>query len=239
MSSRSGIRPHVEQAPKGVDHDDRGRRHNHVGRRVYHGDQRRAGRGLGEGGERLHYWVFGGPGATPKRQEASPPARTRSSSTRPSEGQAPSSAAETPMRQPRRGAATTRSACRSSWSPIARKTRSRGRFTFVNGLGEAIAQARAAAGDKDVSVMGGADVVRQALRDGHVEELGISIAPVVLGGGKRLFEGFDQSLSLEQERVRQSPARHPHHLSSETVTGCPHQPVSAGSRAARRARGRR
>jgi dihydrofolate reductase len=53
--------------------------------------------------------------------------------------------------------------------------------------------------------MGGADVIRQALRAGHIEELTISIAPVVLGGGKRLFEGFDQSLSLEQERVRQSP----------------------------------
>jgi dihydrofolate reductase len=53
--------------------------------------------------------------------------------------------------------------------------------------------------------MGGADVIRQALRAGHIEELTISIAPVVLGGGKRLFEGFDRSLTLEQKRVRQSP----------------------------------
>jgi dihydrofolate reductase len=43
------------------------------------------------------------------------------------------------------------------------------------------------------------------LRAGHIEELTISVAPVVLGGGKRLFEGFDRSLTLEQERVRQSP----------------------------------
>ena len=78
-------------------------------------------------------------------------------------------------------------------------------FTFVNGLDEALAQARQAAGDKDVSIMGGADVIRQALRAGHIEELTISIAPVVLGGGKRLFEGFDLSLDLERERVRQSP----------------------------------
>src|SRR5213079_2859706 len=78
-------------------------------------------------------------------------------------------------------------------------------FTFVNGLGEAIARAREAAGDKDVSIMGGADVIRQALRAGYVEELSISIAPVVLGRGKRLFDGFDETLSLEHLRLLQSP----------------------------------
>ena len=54
---------------------------------------------------------------------------------------------------------------------------------------EAVEQARAAAGDKDVHVMGGADVIRQALDAGLVDELTIIVAPVVLGGGKRLFEG--------------------------------------------------
>ena len=52
--------------------------------------------------------------------------------------------------------------------------------------------------------MGGADVIRQALADGHVDELTIILAPVVLGGGKRLLEGFTQSLDLEHLRVRQS-----------------------------------
>jgi dihydrofolate reductase len=78
-------------------------------------------------------------------------------------------------------------------------------FTFVNGLDEALAQAKEAAGDKEVSIMGGADTIRQALRSGYVEELSISIAPVVLGAGKRLFEGFDQPLTLEPIRVLQSP----------------------------------
>jgi dihydrofolate reductase len=55
-------------------------------------------------------------------------------------------------------------------------------FEFVDGLDEAIARAREAAGDLDVFVMGGADVIRQALRAGYVEELTITIAPVVLGG---------------------------------------------------------
>ena len=75
----------------------------------------------------------------------------------------------------------------------------------MNGLDEAIARARQAAGDQDVFVMGGADVIRQALRAGHVEELSVSIAPVVLGGGKRLFEEFDESVTLEHERLLQSP----------------------------------
>jgi dihydrofolate reductase len=75
----------------------------------------------------------------------------------------------------------------------------------VDGLDEAIGQAREAAGDKDVLIMGGADIIRQALRAGHVEELAISIAPVVLGAGKRLFDDFDQPLTLEHLNLLQSP----------------------------------
>jgi dihydrofolate reductase len=78
-------------------------------------------------------------------------------------------------------------------------------FTFVNGLDEAMRLAREAAGDRDVFVMGGAGVIRQALRAGYIEELSLSIAPVVLGGEKRLFDGFDDTASLEHRRVLQSP----------------------------------
>ena len=53
--------------------------------------------------------------------------------------------------------------------------------------------------------MGGADVIRQALDAGLVDQLSIIIAPVVLGGGKGLFDGFSQSLELEHIGVRQSP----------------------------------
>ncbi len=62
-----------------------------------------------------------------------------------------------------------------------------------------------AAGDKDVNVMGGADLIRQALATGVVDELTIIIAPVVLGAGKRLFDGFTRALDLEHLGVRQSP----------------------------------
>ena len=79
-----------------------------------------------------------------------------------------------------------------------------GAFTFVAGVEEAVERAVDAAGDKDVSIMGGADVIRQALEAGLVDELTIIVAPVVLGAGKRLFDGFTESLELEHLGVRQS-----------------------------------
>jgi dihydrofolate reductase len=74
-----------------------------------------------------------------------------------------------------------------SCSPTAPRTsppRRQG-FTFVSGLEDALAQARAAAGSGDVSVGGGAEVIREALAAGQVDELVISTAPVILGAGKR------------------------------------------------------
>jgi dihydrofolate reductase len=79
-----------------------------------------------------------------------------------------------------------------------------GASTFVSGLDAALEQARAAAADKEVGIMGGADTIRQALAGGHLDELVLTIAPVVLGGGKPLFEGFDQSIDLQQVEARQS-----------------------------------
>jgi dihydrofolate reductase len=76
---------------------------------------------------------------------------------------------------------------------------------FVDGVEAAVERAREAAGEKDVNVMGGADTIRQALEAGLVDELTIIVAPVILGGGKRLFEGFSKSLELEHIGLRQSP----------------------------------
>lgn len=71
-------------------------------------------------------------------------------------------------------------------------------------MNEAVERATEAAGGKDVHVMGGADVIRQALAAGLIDELTMIIAPVILGGGKRLFEGFSSSSDLEHLGVRQS-----------------------------------
>jgi dihydrofolate reductase len=54
---------------------------------------------------------------------------------------------------------------------------------------QVIDRAVATAGRKDVHVMGGADVIRQALEAGLLDQLTIILAPVVLGGGKRLLDG--------------------------------------------------
>ena len=72
--------------------------------------------------------------------------------------------------------------------------------------------ARQEAGDRDVSLGGGADVIRQGLASGRVDELVVSTAPVILGGGKRLFDGFEHDLDLEVVRVVGSPyATHVHY----------------------------
>ena len=55
-----------------------------------------------------------------------------------------------------------------------------------------------------MAVGGGADVIRQALAGGYVDVLAISTAPVILGGGKRLFEGFEQDIDLEKVSVHSS-----------------------------------
>jgi dihydrofolate reductase len=60
--------------------------------------------------------------------------------------------------------------------------------------------------------MGGADVIRQALAAGLVDELTIIIAPMVLGGGKRLFDGFSRSLDPRAPRRARVPLRDLHRL---------------------------
>jgi dihydrofolate reductase len=77
-------------------------------------------------------------------------------------------------------------------------------FTFVGTITDAAERARAAAGEKDVHVMGGADIIRQFLEAGLVDELTLIIAPLILGDGKRLFDGFTRSMELEQLSARQS-----------------------------------
>jgi dihydrofolate reductase len=162
-------------------------------------------KGLGEGGERLHYWVFGGPWTYDQEPRGEPTG----------EDAAWLEEAVTRLGAVVGGRATYESSRhwggKNPWGlPFFIVTHrpdeepEGGAFTFVSGVPEAIERARAAAGGKDVHVMGGADVIRQALAAGLVDELTIIVAPVVLGGGKRLFEGFTTGLELEHLGVRQS-----------------------------------
>jgi dihydrofolate reductase len=80
-------------------------------------------------------------------------------------------------------------------------------FTFVTtGIAAALEQARAVARGKDVVIGGGASVARQYLAAGLVDEVGVSLVPVLLGSGERLFEGLGGSgLKLEQVRAIEAP----------------------------------
>ena len=75
-------------------------------------------------------------------------------------------------------------------------------FYFVtDGIESALAQARAAAGDGDVAIGGGATTINQYLAAGLIDELRIHIAPLMFGAGTRLFEGVPP-LKLEQVTSR-------------------------------------
>ncbi|WP_096435885.1 dihydrofolate reductase family protein [Alteribacter populi] len=80
-------------------------------------------------------------------------------------------------------------------------------FTFVtDGIESAINQAKAVAGDKDVSVAGGANVVQQYIKAGKIDEVQIHLVPVLLGEGIRLFEHLGKNhIELEKSRVIESP----------------------------------
>jgi dihydrofolate reductase len=79
-------------------------------------------------------------------------------------------------------------------------------FTFVtDGIDSALAQARKVAGGKDVGIGGGADVIRQYLAAGLVDELRLHVAPVLLGAGKPLFGELGRLIELERTTVVESP----------------------------------
>jgi dihydrofolate reductase len=80
-------------------------------------------------------------------------------------------------------------------------------FHFVpDGVEAAIDQAHTIAGTRDISVAGGADVIRQCLDAGLIDEFQVHVAPVLLGGGRRLFEGLAAPPpAIEATRVAESP----------------------------------
>jgi dihydrofolate reductase len=66
-------------------------------------------------------------------------------------------------------------------------------FCFINeGPERALELARESAGRRDIRISGGADVIQQYLSLGVVEELEIALAPVLFGGGRRLFENLGE-----------------------------------------------
>jgi dihydrofolate reductase len=162
-------------------------------------------KGLGEGGERLHYWVFGREWSYENEPQGEP------------EGEDAAYLNEMIARVGAIVVGRNMYEAARHWGdknpfgvPIFVVTHrpeeepETGEFRFVGSFDEAIDLAEAAAGERAVSIGGGADVIRQGLDAGIVDELDIVVAPVVLGGGKRLFDDFTKSLDLENRGVRQS-----------------------------------
>ncbi len=160
---------------------------------------------LGEGGERLHCWVFGGPwtyddppDGEPKGEDAAWLGEMMSTVGAVLCGRWTYEAAERWGEENRWGMPVFVVTHRAQEEPPGAG------FTFVDGVEAAVERARAAADGKDVHVMGCAEVIRQALAAGLVYHFSLIVGPVILGAGKRLFEGFDRDVELEQAGVRQS-----------------------------------
>jgi len=173
------------------------------------GPNDRLGAGLGDGGERLHYWVFGGPwrygeeGGSATGADKRYIEETFESGGAFLVGRKMHDVVNGWGDDPGFGVPVFVVTHRPQETVVKGDTT----FEFVtDGIGAALEQARAAAGDRNVIVMGGADLLRQYLDAGVVEELTLTIAPVLLGAGKRLFDGIERTdLGFERTAVIESP----------------------------------
>jgi dihydrofolate reductase len=82
-----------------------------------------------------------------------------------------------------------------------------GVYTLVSsGIESVLEQSKAAAGDKDVAVMGGAEIGQQFIRAGLIDEISIHLVPVLFGGGTRMFEHLGgEHIRLETAGVIETP----------------------------------
>jgi dihydrofolate reductase len=94
--------------------------------------------------------------------------------------------------------------------PLAERLEKSGTFTFVTDVRDAFDRATAAAGDRDVRLMG-ATVGQQFLAAGLVDEIRVQLAPVLLGAGRRLFEHLGNA-HIELERLATVDSPHVTHL---------------------------
>jgi dihydrofolate reductase len=167
------------------------------------------GAGLGEGGERLHYWVFGGPWSYDGKR-GSPSAVDQQyleevfgSGGAWIVGRTMHDVVDGWGEDPGFGVPVFVVTHRQHDTLVKGDTS----FEFVTGgIADALERAHAAASEKNVIVMGGADLLRQYLEAGLVDELTLTIAPVLLGAGKRLFDGIARTdVSFERIAVIESP----------------------------------
>ena len=163
------------------------------------------GEGLGVGGERLHNWVFGGPWTYEDPSRGAPTGEDAAYFN--DLGARIGSVIAGRWTYEAAGHWGERNPWGMPFFVVTHRPEEQpagDQFTFVGGLDDAVTRARGAAAGKDIYIMGGASIIREALVAGIVDELKLVISPVTLGAGKRLFDGFTESLELEQTGVRQS-----------------------------------
>lgn len=158
---------------------------------------------MGVGGERLHQWMFD-PHRDPRDAEVAAEMLAPSTTGAVIIGRRTFDLGEGPWGED----GTFHLPCFVlTHRPAAKLVKGPTSFTFVtDGIQDALARAQAIAGDRAVNVMG-AETTRQFLRDGLLDEIQITLVPVLLGGGTRLFEPLGRGpMELEQTRVVESPA---------------------------------
>ena len=168
----------------------------------------RLGAGLGEGGERLHEWVFGGPWTYDGPRGTPAPVDQEYLESVFADGGAwivgrtMHDVVDGWGDDPGFGVPVFVVTHREHETVVKGDTR----FEFVTaGIAEAMERAREAAAGKNVIVMGGADLLRQYLSAGLVDEFTLTIAPVLLGAGKRLFDGISRTdIAFERTAVIES-----------------------------------
>jgi dihydrofolate reductase len=81
-----------------------------------------------------------------------------------------------------------------------------GVYTFADSIETSLERAREAAGDKDIAIMGGANIAQQFLKEGLVDEISLHLAPVIFGNGTQLFENLgNEHIQLETPEVTETP----------------------------------
>jgi dihydrofolate reductase len=179
------------------------------------------GAGLGEDGEKLHYWVFGGPWSY-AGERGSPAAVDQQyldevfgSGGAWIVGRTMHDVVDGWGDDPGFGVPVFVVTHRPHETVVKGDTS----FEFAtDGITDALERARAAAADKNVIIMGGGDLLRQYLAAGLVDELTLTIAPVLLGSGKRLFDGIAHTdIDFERYAVIESP--HATHLRFRVTRG--------------------
>jgi dihydrofolate reductase len=165
------------------------------------------GRGLGDDGECLHYWVFGGPWTYGEAQQERPGATGVDRQVIDELMEAGAAVVGRRMYDVTDGWGGTSPfgvPCVVVTHRVADQPAPESSFEFVEGIEAAVDRARQIAGDRPVGIGGGASIAQQALQAELVDELQIHIAPVILGAGRPLFGELGTRLHLERTRVLDS-----------------------------------